>query len=113
MSDLAFQEAINFLCRKFNVTAEYLIPKIQQYKLATTMYGAVVSAVFAVIILLIGVRTYKSQDWEDEKIAVFLTTVFILSIPVVIMLVNIYDYIGWQFAPEIKTIEWVTQLVKN
>ena len=31
----------------------------------------------------------------------------------IVLLMNIYDYIGWKYAPEIKMLEYVAQLVKR
>lgn len=31
----------------------------------------------------------------------------------IVLLMSIYDYIGWKYAPEIKMLEYVAQLVKR
>ena len=48
--DSQINAVIEDLCTKFNDTAEYLVPRIQAYKMATSMFGIVAALVFAVII---------------------------------------------------------------
>ena len=49
----------------------------------------------------------------DDFILCILLPAFFGAISLVVMLFNIYEYIGWKYAPEIKTIEYIMWLFKN
>lgn len=114
--DSQINAVINDLCMKFNVTAEYLVPRIQAYKMATSVFGIVASMVFVVIIgIIFGiiiVHDSKHGDFYDlggSCIAAILCEV----IPIIIVLTNTYNYIGWKYAPEVKAIEYIANLVRK
>lgn len=113
--DSQINAVIENLCTKFDVSVEYLVPRMQAYKMAMCQFGFITAAVFAVIFGIIGgcfiVKATKDDD--DSIIAAWVITVLMEVIPVIVLLVNVYDYIGWKYAPEIKMIEYVAQLVKR
>lgn len=110
-NDVIINNIINDLCQRFNVAASDLVPRLQAYGMAMSLYGAIAAGVFCVVILIIAIVLVKKSNVEVDSITI-LTSV-IESIPLVVMLCNIYSYICWKYAPEIKSIEYVMQLFKN
>lgn len=118
MDKIVVEKALSELAEQFNTTVEYLVPRIQQYKMMTSLFGAIVSAIFMVIIFVTVKFIWKklldddSPDFEDLMYRILLTIVG-ETIPVIVCLVNIWNYIGWKYAAEIKTIEYVMNLIKH
>ena len=112
MSEIAVQNTIEMLCQKFGTTAEYVIPKIQQYKLATTMFGIIASGVFVLIIIVVGIFAYYKAASYSKCETAFCTSLLEM-IPVSLLLINIYNHIGWRYAPEVKTIEYLLHMLKG
>ena len=114
--DSQINAVIEDLCAKFNVTAEYLVPRIQAYKMAMCMFGIVVAMVFAIIIgIAFGTLIIKTskKGSSDDVAGSWVAAVLFETIPTIIVLTNAYNYIGWKYAPEIKTIEYIANLVKR
>lgn len=118
MDKIVVEKVLSELAEQFNTTVEYLVPRIQQYKILTSLFGAIVSAIFMVIIFATVNFIWKklldgdSPDTED-LIALICATIAGEIIPTIVCLVNIWDYIGWRYAAEIKTIEYVMNLIKQ
>lgn len=118
MDQVIVERVLNELAKQFNTTVEYLVPRIQQYKMMTSLFGAIVSAIFIVIIFVTVNFIWKklldgdSKDIED-LICLICATIAGEIIPTIVCLVNIWDYIGWKYAAEIKTIEYVMNLIKQ
>lgn len=110
--DSQINAVIEDLCTKFNVTAEYLVPRIQAYEMAMCMFGIVVAMVFVIIIgIIFGTLIVKGSSYNVAESLV--AAVLCEIIPTIIVLTNTYSYIGWKYAPEIKTIEYIANLVKR
>lgn len=118
MDQIVVERVLSELAKQFNTTVEYLVPRIQQYKMMTSLFGAMVSAAFMVIIFVTVKFIWKkvldgdSADAEDLLCLIGVTFAGEI-IPTIICLVNIWDYIGWKYAAEIKTIEYVMNLIKQ
>ena len=118
MDQIVVERVLNELAEQFNTTVEYLVPRIQQYKMMTTLFGAIVSALFMVIILATIIFIWKkfldenSPDFGD-LIGLVCGSIAGEIIPTIICLANIWDYIGWRYAAEIKTIEYVMNLINQ
>ena len=113
--DSQINAVIENLCSKFDVSVEYLVPRMQAYKMAMCQFGFIMAAVFMVAIgIVCGWLISKSAKEDIESlIGAWILTALMEVIPIIILLINIYDYIGWKYAPEIKMIEYVAQLVKR
>ena len=112
--DSQINAVIDNLCTKFDVSVDYLIPRMQAYKMAMCQFGFITAAVFVLVIgIFCGRLISRFKDDVEFLIGLGIITVLCESIPVLVLLVNIYDYIGWKYAPEIKMIEYVAQLVKR
>lgn len=114
--DSQINAVVEDLCRKFNVTAEYLVPRIQAYKMATSMFGIIAALVFVVIIGIasgIIIARYSKYGYFDDLFVSCIVAILCEVIPIIIVLGNIYSYIGWKYAPEIKAIEYIADLVKR
>lgn len=109
-TDIAINNIINELCQKFNVAASELVPRLQAYGMAMSLYGAIVSAAFCVAIFIGAVIIIKKSCYYDRPFAIFIALILEI-VPLFVMLYNIYMYIGWKYAPEIKAIEYITNLI--
>lgn len=112
-TDVMINNIINELCQKFNVAASDLVPRLQAYGMAMNKFGAIVAGVFCIALIITTVVISKT-DWDFDFIA-FGVSISAISeiISIIILIYNVYMYIGWKYAPEIKSIEYVMQLFKN
>ena len=110
-TDVVINNIINDLCQRFNVASSELIPRLQAYGMAMSKFGAIVAGIICIALgILIAVMIIT--DWDYAELGLpFSFIAEIISIIVVVY--NIYMYIGWKYAPEIKSIEYVMQLFKN
>ena len=114
--DSQINAVVEDLCMKFNVTAEYLVPRIQAYKMATSVFGIVAALVFAVIIgIAFGILIvhYSKRGNFDDLVGSCIAAILCEVIPITIALTNTYSYIGWKYAPEVKAIEYIASLVRR
>ena len=110
-TDAVINNIINDLCQRFNVASSELIPRLQAYGMAMNKFGAITAGIFCVA-LAIGIIFLfkKDSDWGDVLcVSIGIAEIF----SIVTLIYNIYMYIGWKYAPEIKSIEYVMQLFKN
>lgn len=112
-NDIVINNIINELCQKFNVAASDLVPRLQAYGMAMSLFGAIAATIISIVILIIGIFITKKWLEDEEIIGGILTTILFESIPVTVALCNIYSYIGWKYAPEVKSIEYIMQLFKK
>lgn len=108
-TDIVINNIINELCQKFNVAASELVPRLQAYWMAMHRFGAI-TAVVICIALLISIVVICKTNWDDDGLVTVLIGIAEL-ISICILLYNIYMYIGWKYAPEIKSIEYITNLI--
>jgi len=112
-TDVMINNIINELCQKFNVASSELIPRLQAYGMAMNKFGAIVAGVFCIALIIITVVISKT-DWDfDSKTVVAGISIIAEFISIIVLIYNIYMYIGWKYAPEIKSIEYVMTLFKN
>lgn len=112
-TDAVINNIINELCQKFNVASSELIPRLQAYGMAMNKFGAITAGVFCVALIIIMVIISKT-DWDfDSKTVVVAISIIAEFISIIVLIYNTYMYIGWKYAPEIKSIEYVMQLFKN
>lgn len=113
--DSQINAVIENLCTKFDVSVEYLVPRMQAYKMAMCQFGFITAAVFMVAIgIVCGWLISKAAKEDVESfIGTWIITALMEVIPITILLINVYNYIGWKYAPEIKMIEYVAWLVKR
>lgn len=110
-TDVVINNIINDLCQRFNVASSELIPRLQAYGMAMSLYVVVAGLIFVIAIIIAAVFLIKKYD--DEGLAVASIAVVLEVIPVILVFCNMYDYIGWKYAPEVKSIEYIMQLFKN
>lgn len=112
-TDVMINNIINELCQKFNVASSELIPRLQAYGMAMNKFGAIVAGIFCVALIIIMVIISKT-DWDFDSITVGVAVSIITEfVSIIVLIYNVYMYIGWKYAPEIKSIEYVMQLFKN
>lgn len=110
-TDVMINNIINELCQRFNVAASELVPRLQAYGMAMNKFGAITAGIICIAIGILIVVMIKT-DWDYAEIGlVFSYIAEIFSI--ITLIYNIYMYIGWKYAPEIKSIEYVMQLFRN
>ena len=108
-TDVVINNIINELCQKFNVAASELVPRLQAYGMAMNRFGAITAGVICIALIIITVVICKSR-WDYDEIAMpFIVIAEIFS--TFVLLYNLYMYIGWKYAPEIKAIEYITNLI--
>lgn len=112
-TDVMINNIINELCQKFNVASSELIPRLQAYKMAMNKFGAITAGIFCIALIIIMVVICKiGLDWDSAMILEIIT-IIPLFISTIVLIYNTYMYIGWKYAPEIKSIEYVMTLFKN
>lgn len=112
-TDVMINNIINDLCQRFNVASSELIPRLQAYGMAMNKFGAITAGIFCVALIIIMVIICKI-DWDfDSKTVVVAISIIAEFIFIIVLIYNIYMYIGWKYAPEIKSIEYVMRLFKN
>ena len=121
-NDVVINNIINELCQKFNVASSELIPKMQAYGIAMSKLGMIISGVFVVLILIVLAifvyvlyRRDKACGCVDHDTYLMCTIAFLIAelIPTGICIANAVNYVGWKYAPEIKAIEYVMNLIKK
>lgn len=122
MNDVMVNSVIQNLCDKFNVAASELIPRSQAYGLAMSKLGIVISAVFVVLFLIICAITVYGLYRRDKACgcidveSYFACTFAFMAvdiIPTTICIINTVNYVGWKYAPEIKAMEYVMNMIRK
>lgn len=112
-TDVVINNIINDLCQRFNVASSELIPRLQAYGMAMNKFGAITAGIICVALIIIMVIISKT-DWDFDSITIGVASSIIAEfVSIIVLIYNIYMYIGWKYAPEIKSIEYVMQLFKN
>ena len=112
MSELAVKSALEALAKQFNVTVEYLLPKMRDYKMATDGLGILIAGSISLVIL-IGFIFFcvmpAVKDLKDGCFDIFDDGMFCLFMfalielfPVCLTIYFVFDYIGWKYAPEVN-----------
>ena len=110
-NDIVINNIINELCQKFNVAASELIPRLQAYNIAMCKFGIVTAGIIGILISAIAILICKHFDDEEDQIVSVGITIIIEIIPIIVIICNVYEYIGWKYAPEIKAIEYISELI--
>ena len=110
-TDVVINNIINDLCQRFNVASAELVPRLQVYNMAMAKFATITSMIFFIAFAVVAIVLIKKD--VDAFILCILLPAFFGAISLVVMLFNIYEYIGWKYAPEIKTIEYIMWLFKN
>lgn len=121
MDEALVKSALQSLANQFNVTIEYLLPKMRDYKMAIDGLGFLIAGSISLAILigfvffciLPAVKDLKDDvfDIDDVSFGVFMLIIIEL-IPAGFTIYFVFDYIGWKYAPEMKLIEYVLQMIK-
>ena len=112
-TDVVINNIINDLCQRFNVASSELIPRLQAYGMPMSKFGVIVAGMFCIALIIIIVIISKTDwDFDSKSFGVGMSIIAEIVFTIVLMY-NIYMYIGWKYAPEIKSIEYVMQLFKN
>ena len=112
-TDVVINNIINDLCQQFNVASSELIPRLQAYGMAMNKFGAITAGIICIALTIIMVIISKT-DWDFDSKSFGVGMLIIAEIVFTIVLIyNVYMYIGWKYAPEIKSIEYVMKLFKN
>lgn len=121
MNEALVKSTLEALAKQFNVTVEYLLPKMRDYKMAIDGLGFLVAASISLAILIGFVYFFVLPAAKDLKRDVFdisdgifgaFMFIIIELIPVVFTIYFVFDYIGWKYAPEMKLMEYVVRMIK-
>lgn len=121
MSESVVRSTLEALAKQFNVTVEYLVPKMRDYKMAIDGLGFLIAASISLAILIGFVYFFILPSVKDLKRGVYdafdvgtgaFMFILIELIPVVFTIYFVFDYIGWKYAPEMKLMEYVLHMIK-
>jgi len=107
-------EAINKLCEKFGVTANYLVDELCRYY---TIMGKITLVVWGCILILTSLATVVGckKGWFDDirdswkSIILFIVVLTIGVCAIIFIPYATVDLIGWHVSPVSKTIELLTR----
>lgn len=112
-------DVINNLCSKLGVTANCLVPKLAEYKAIASAYMAGVWFIIAVLGVMLGFAAkgkgedgktqYFLEEWRATlSVLLFISSLFCLCGA----LYYGYEFVGWKFSPEAKTIEYILEVIR-
>ena len=122
MNEALVKSTLETLAKQFNVTVEYLLPKMRDYKMAMDSLGFLIAGSISLAILigfvfffvLPAVKDLKDGRFDvvDDGLFGLFMLVLLELLPVGITIFNVCDYIGWKYAPEMKIMEYVLNMIK-
>ena len=122
MSESVVKSTLEALAKQFNVTVEYLVPRMRDYKMAIDGLGFLIAGSFSLAILigfiyffiLPAVKDLKDDvDFDSFDVFTGVFMFFLIElIPVVLTIYFVFDYIGRKYAPEMKLMEYVVRMIK-
>lgn len=121
MNEALVKSTLQMLANQFNVTVEYLLPKMRDYKMAIDGLGFLIAGsislailiVFIYFVLLPIVKDMKDDDFDAfDVVGSFMFLIMFELIPTGLTMYFMFDYIGWKYAPEMKLMEYVVQMIK-
>ena len=106
------EQAIEKLCEKFGVTANYLVDELCRYNTTMNKIGLafwIIALVLAVVILIIGSkkRWFNLDTWRG--LILILVIGVILFLGIILIPYMVVDLVGWYVSPISKTIELLTR----
>ena len=106
------EQAIEKLCEKFGVTANYLVDELCRYSTTMNKIGLafwIIALVLAVVILIIGSRKrwFNLDTWRG--LILILVIGVILFLGIILIPYMVVDLVGWYVSPISKTIELLTR----
>jgi len=106
------EQAIEKLCEKFGVTANYLVDELCRYYTTMDKIGLafwITALVLAVVILVIGSkkRWFNLDSWRGIILILVIGVILVLGI--VITPYMVVDLVSWRVSPISKTIELLTR----
>ena len=107
-------EAINKLCEKFGVTANYLVNELCRYyttmdKISLVVWGCIL--ILTSLATVVGCKKGWFDDiWDSWKSIVLFIVILIIGVCIIIFIpYAIVDLVGWHVSPVSKTIELLTR----
>lgn len=106
------EQAIEKLCEKFGVTANYLVDELCRYYTTMDKIGIafwITALILAIVVLIMGSkkRWFNLDSWQG--IILILVTGAILALGIVMTPYMVVDLVGWHMSPVSKTIELLTR----
>lgn len=114
------EQLINELCEKFHTTVNNLIPVYAKYAMTKDIGGCIICVILIIIsiLYLFYLKHYCNKedisDWLDLPIyhmfesALFVIMIFIC---IIVLCLNIYDYILWSNCPQMRFLDYFTNSI--
>ena len=124
-TDIMINNVIENICQRFGVAATEIVPRMQAYGMAMNLLGIVISGFFFLLtvgITIFAVRlTIRNNTCDDGTCNADMGDFFFAGVvpamvsvfPLIIMIVNTVEYVGWKYAPEIKAVEFAAHMLKG
>ena len=112
-------EAIQKICEKLNVAAEYLVPRLAKYKITENAVLLIIMA--AVIFSIVKLLRFTFKEMTERNISNsydgWPEILFVLSCGALVILaitaaVIATEFATWIAAPEVKAIEYIIRMMK-
>ena len=107
--DEKINAVINNLCEKFGTTAEFLVPEIAKYEIATDVVWIIFSTVLIIILVIIAVRSHRVMEYDDGYEVLFFVSVFLVFIFAAILCGCVSDAVGWMVSPYGAVVQMITR----
>lgn len=108
------EQAIEKLCEKFGVTANYLVDELYRYyttmdKITLVAWGCIL--ILTSLAIVIGHRKGWFDDiWDSWKSIILFIVILAIGVSAIISIpYAIIDLVGWHVSPVSKTIELLTR----
>lgn len=106
------EQAIEKLCEKFGVTANYLVDELCRYYTTMDKIGLafwIIALILAIIILVIGSKKewLNLDTWRGIILIIVIGVILVLGI--IITPYMVVDLVSWHVSPISKTIELLTR----
>ena len=105
------KQIIDYLCEKFNVAQEYLVPAMRKYMLISDLSIFFLTLLITASIIFVWYKLYKKFYDECDFEEMFIITGFVIAIGTLvslgIMATCIWDAIVWGTCPDMALMNYI------
>jgi len=115
------EQIIDELCQKFHTTVDNLIPVYSKYAMSKDIGSSIICIILitiSIVYLIYLMHYFKKEDICDcldlpmYHIFGSLGAAFTILICVIIVCINIYDYVLWSNCPQMRFLDYFTSQIK-